>query len=913
MLLAKQASKSIEKLFISFRHEVSYLTTIDDIINLTANGRALLESYYHHANNTIKAITRVSAEGKILYTFPHNDNVLGTDISFQPHVAQLLETKQPVVSDVFRAVQNYQAIAYHIPVFKNGEFDGSLAVLIPFDLIAQDYLETIRISENGYAWLISENGVEIYCPVPGHIGKNVYFTSSDFPSVLEVCKKMMKGEQGIGNYYYNAVAKLSGKPQLKQCAYYPIKLENTFWSICINTPEKEILATMTSLNTKLFILIAVFLVGGILYSYSFLKASLVLKEAKKRLFAENALRNSEKRFRELADLLPLIIFETDSNRKLTYLNNKAAEIIGYTMSDVDKGLIIETIIAKNDHKKLQDFLNSVLDSKDELPREFVALKKDQKSFPVIIYCNLILKNDQPIGVRGIILDISERKKHEIELEKSEEQFRNYVNNAPDGLIVCDPRGQIKDVNPAFCFNTGYTREELLTLNILNLIPQHEKKTVKQFQNALINSRRATSDFTYIKKDGSQGYWTADMVQLSDNRFLGFVKDITERKLLEDQFRQAQKMEAIGHLAGGIAHDFNNLLTVINGYSEMILNFKKKDNLDENMQQILKAGQRAEALTRQLLAYSRKQLLQPKILNINHLLADVEQMLNRLIGEHIHLEIRYGKDISNIKADPGQLQQVILNLVVNSRDAMPNGGSLKIETENISVEKVSENTPGLKTGKFVLIKLSDTGFGMDKTTLNQIFDPFFTTKTEGKGTGLGLSTVYGIIKQSGGFIFVESTPNKGTLFKIYLKSVKDDLPTPSIVQPFNDKNTGEKHIFVIEDDRAVRDLTVKILTDYGFKATSAANGREAFELQHYFEKVDLLLTDVIMPGESGTDIARKIKEKFPDLPVLFMSGYSGETITQRGILDRTTHFIQKPYSPAKLLQKITEVLEAVKKA
>ena len=385
----------------------------------------------------------------------------------------------------------------------------------------------------------------------------------------------------------------------------------------------------------------------------------------------------------------------------------------------------------------------------------------------------------------------------------------------------------------------------------------------------------------------------------------------EKKNIEEQLFQAQKMEAIGRLTGGVAHDFNNLLTVINGYSELILSNMSKDDVNfEQMQLIRQAGRRAENLTRQLLAFSRKQTLKPVILDLNELLFNMEKMLHRLIGEDIDLIVAYADNLKYVKADPSQLEQVILNLVINSRDSMIKGGRIVVETENIYLDKPIDDEKNGQTGLHVILSISDTGIGMDESIKAKIFEPFFTTKEKGKGTGLGLSTVYGIVKQSGGSITVDSEPYKGSIFRVYLKAVEDEDVKPYIDHhKTSDQLIGEETILIVEDENAVLDLMMKVLNQHGYKVLQSFSAEDALTMvSHMDEPIHILLTDVVLPGMNGRELAEKVLQIKPDIRIVYMSGHTDQVIGNEGILDEDTDYIQKPFSPFYLLKKVREVLD-----
>jgi nitrogen-specific signal transduction histidine kinase len=392
--------------------------------------------------------------------------------------------------------------------------------------------------------------------------------------------------------------------------------------------------------------------------------------------------------------------------------------------------------------------------------------------------------------------------------------------------------------------------------------------------------------------------------------VGNLRDVTERKRLEEQFRQAQKMQAVGRLAGGIAHDFNNLLTIILGYCEIVLEgLRPSDPLHDLLEQIEKAGKRASVLTNQLLAFSRKQVLQPRVLELNVLVAEMEKMLGRLIGEDVDLAVAAAPDLWRIKADVGQMEQVLMNLAINARDAMTNGGKLTIETDNVELDDLyvsahSESRPG----EYVRLAVTDSGCGMDPVTMAQIFEPFFSTKGD-KGTGLGLATVYGIVKQSGGHIEVYSEVGIGTTFKVYLPRDYEDSTTHSASQAPKTIHQGNETVLLTEDEDAVRALAKLVLQRNGYRVLEARHGGEALLLcEQTQEVIDLLVTDVVMPNMNGRQVAERLKTIRPEMKVLFLSGYTDDAIVRHGVLDANMHFLQKPFTAEGLAQKVRTVLD-----
>jgi PAS domain S-box-containing protein len=503
------------------------------------------------------------------------------------------------------------------------------------------------------------------------------------------------------------------------------------------------------------------------------------------------------------------------------------------------------------------------------------------------------------------------------LRRSESNFRSLVMNAPYGICRCNALGILQDANPALVAMFGYgSAAEIKGRHLGSLYADAQQ----WFQTAdYFHSRKEFNDLTTecVRKDG-----TVLVARISGrsipngkdgNTFEIFMEDITETRTLELQLRQAQKMEAIGRLAGGIAHDFNNLLMVISGYSEFLLERLGPDpKLRGPAQEISNATQRATSLTRQLLAFSRKQMLAPKILDLNEVVAENLKMLTRMIGEDIDLVMVPGAALGAVRADPGQIDQVIMNLAVNARDAMPQGGRLTIETSNVTLDENFTRTHSpLTPGDYIMLALSDTGIGMDSETQSRIFEPFFTTKGA-KGTGLGLSTVYGIVKQSGGFIFVDSQPQRGSSFRAYFPRV-DAREDPGVAQEslsLSRATHGQETILLVEDEANLRRLARHYLETQGYKILEAEDGAAALQIvDGYRGTIDLLLTDVIMPGMNGRELATHITQLLPAVHILYMSGYTENAVGHDGTLDAGISLLQKPFSLPALRERVREVLDS----
>ena len=503
----------------------------------------------------------------------------------------------------------------------------------------------------------------------------------------------------------------------------------------------------------------------------------------------------------------------------------------------------------------------------------------------------------------------------------EQRFQVFFEHHPDAVYSLDLMGNFLNVNPACEKIFGYRSEELRRMSHHSIIiPEDKEKTLQYFEKAARGDPQ-TYEISIIHKNGQQVYLNVIYIPIIVGGEIvgiyGIAKEITEHKQaeqemaeLQDQFRQSQKMEAIGRLAGGIAHDFNNILTVIKGYSQLsLMDLQKNDPLRENIEEIHKATQRASDLTRQLLAFSRRQVLNLKVLDLNTLLKDLDKMLRRVIGEDIELIAVLADHLGNVRADPGQIEQILLNLAVNARDAMPFGGKLSIATTHVELgETYTLSHVDVVPGHYVILSVSDTGVGMTPEVKERIFEPFFTTKEKGKGTGLGLSTVYGIVKQSSGDIWVDSELGKGTIFKIYLPHVEEPLDREEEAKMIEELPCGSETILVVEDEEEVRKLVVKILGRQGFDALEASNAGEALLIcEQWKEPIHLILIDVVMPQMSGPQLVNRLQKVRQGFEVLYMSGYTDDAIVHHGILKRGVNYIRKPFTADGLLRKVREVL------
>jgi PAS domain S-box-containing protein len=643
--------------------------------------------------------------------------------------------------------------------------------------------------------------------------------------------------------------------------------------------------------------------------------------------AEAALRASEEQFRQLANAIPQIVWTARPDGGFDYVNERLFQFAG-NAPEADPELTWRSILHPADHQRTLDaWAHSV---RNGAPFEIESrIREPVTQRPRWFLLRAVAGTDAAGTVThwyGTGTDIDDQKKSLDELRISEERYRTLVMALPAAVYTTGPTGRITLFNEHAVKLWGRRPDldndrwsgswKLFQPDGSPLPLDQAPMAVALCECRPLNSKEELGNELIVERpDGSRAHVLQHpkLLRGAAGEIVGAVNmlvDLTQMKRLEEQFLQAQKMEAVGRLAGGVAHDFNNLLTIILGYGELMLQeFKTNERIRDLLQSIVRAGERGAALTRQLLAFSRQQVLRPQVLDLNAILADSENMLRRLIGEDVELHVIKDPDLKNVKADAGQMDQVLLNLAVNARDAMPRGGTLTISTQNVvlTAEQLlghPENAPG----PFVLLTVSDNGCGMDKATQSRIFEPFFTTKGM-QGTGLGLATVFGIVKQSQGFIDVISKPGEGAAFRIHIPPAAEPLSSKTFPSSIPGSLGGTENILLAEDDEALRTLTRHLLQALGYSVWEAAGGAEAiafFEQQG--SRIDLLMTDVVMPRMSGRELADELVARRPDIRVLYVSGYTNDAVVHHGVYHDQSHFLQKPFNAAALALKLREVFD-----
>jgi len=784
---------------------------------------------------------------------------------------------------------------------------------------------------------------------------------------------------------------------------------------------------------------------ALLLAFGFIIANVLFKmEMAEQKASRRALEESEAWFRGLAEFLPESVFEADLTFRVTYANQRAFELFGYTQEDFEAGLSGLDMLAPECREEAQASLGQRLEGDDPGVVEYTAIRKDGTTFPILFHASLFHIEGRPVGVRGIIVDITSRKKDEEALRESERRFRNIVESSPMGVhlyqLLSDERlvfaaanpaaddilgvdnsgfvgqtieeafppladtevparyreaaaqgtswqteqidydhggvagayevsafqtapnevavmflditerkraeealrdsetrfrsvieqlsdatyilfnGRFDLVNPRFCELVGVTAEEASgpDFEFWDLVAPDSVPVVRKRQEKRERGEEVPGiyEFDIKHRDGHLIQVEASVTEIDyrgGRAVLGLLRDITEQKSLKEQLLLAQKMESIGRLSGGIAHDLNNLLTPIMGYGDLILGeLSQEDERREDVQEILRAAVRARDLVRQLLAFGRQQTMEFQAIDLNRMVEGFQSLLERTIRADIEIRYLPGPTNPSIRGDRGQLEQVIMNLAVNAQDAMPEGGVLTIETTEMELDGESAMShAGVRAGHYAMLSVSDTGEGMDAETRSKIFEPFFTTKERGRGTGLGLATVYGIVRQHEGNVWVYSEPEQGSTFKCFLPLADMSAVEQVTLRKEVTELGGTETLMVVEDETMVRKLATKVLKRHGYSVLEAGEATSCLELlREHDGPLDLLLTDVVMPGMNGRELYGEVKKLFPEARVLYMSGYTEDFVTHRGVLDGGIAFIQKPFSVQGLVARVRRILEEV---
>jgi len=765
------------------------------------------------------------------------------------------------------------------------------------------------------------------------------FSRSRYIVRLYLPVAMAMGVYAVATWFANRAQDVSNAPEMAwydlawSVPFYLVALAAIFWQepsekksvrLHVSGFSRVIFFYLPSLVLPVMLLVKyrqvlreqIFLgLFGLMFSIVLFNARLVLTLRHQKLTME-ALDAAEHQYHSLFERNMAGVFRSTLDGKLLECNPAFANMLGYAREEL-RGIPMSELYFGGDEERNQWILE-LRSAGPPMPREARFRRKDGSSLWVVQNANL---ERQPNGselLEGTLVDITERKLTNLAIEDWKRRYDDAVLASGQIIYESDPESSHVTLGGCVREILGYSAEELSgdARSWLGLIHAEDRAHyLEKLRSAVTTSE--TVEFEYRVRRRDNGYrtlWEQGRAVLDVTgrviRVVGFISDITERRSLEAQFRQAQKMEAVGRLAGGVAHDFNNLLTIISGYSAMQSErTDPSDPVHHEAEQIKAAADRAAALTQQLLAFSRQQVLQPRRVNLNDIVRNLDRMLRRLIGEDIEVLTVLAPNLGTVKVDPGQVDQVLVNLVVNARDAMPEGGKLTIQTENVELdESYSKRREYISPGRYVLLAVSDSGIGMGPETQARLFEPFFTTKEPGKGTGLGLSMVYGIVKQSGGSIEVYSELNHGTTIKIYLPRVDAAVEEVTSKGASSDGRHGSERILLVEDDVPLRKLVVDILAARGYLVETVEKPEELDIVMQRTPECALLLTDVILPRLNGPELAKRVAQRWPEIKVLYMSGYTTNAIVHHGVLHEGLFFLQKPFTPTALAAKVREVLD-----
>jgi two-component system, cell cycle sensor histidine kinase and response regulator CckA len=623
-----------------------------------------------------------------------------------------------------------------------------------------------------------------------------------------------------------------------------------------------------------------------------------------------ALLESAETLKALVNASPLAVVAFDADGTIRMWNPAAERMFGWTAAEVLGKP--HPIVPEDKQEEFRRLRETALAGNTFTGMELRRVRKDGSPIDISVSTAPIRDEGGSItGIMSILTDVTDRKRSEEELRR----LATAVEQAAEAIVITDERGAIQYVNPAFERISGYGKEEVAGKNPRILKSgRHDREFYQEFWATLLRGETWSGVFVNRRKDGALYEEEAVISPVRDasGRVANYVavkRDVTAERRMEEQLQHAQKMEAVGRLAGGVAHDFNNLLTAITGYSELVLaRLEEEDPSHRDVEEIRRAAERAATLTRQLLAFSRRQVLRPKVLDLNEVVGGMRKMLARLIGEDVELVTAFGAASGRVTADPGQIEQVLVNLAINARDAMPDGGRLVVETSDLDLDgtRAGLHDP-VRPGKYVVLSVTDTGCGMDEATMSRLFEPFFTTKEVGKGTGLGLATAYGIVAQSGGHLRAESEPGRGSTFRVYLPRVDAEVPRDAAPAA---PRRGSETILVAEDEEMVRELVSAVLGQQGYAVLPARDGEEALRLAEEHEgSIPLLVTDVVMPRMGGIDLAVRLRSRRPGIRVLFVSGYTDTAGKPLGVPEPGTEFLHKPFLPSVLASRVRSLIDS----
>ena len=804
MLYTKQAARGIEDFFKVWTNNLTALSELPSVIHLDERGKLNMQFLYKANRDRIRAITRVDAAGRIIYTYPFKPDAMGMDISGQDHIREIMHTHQPVVSNVFSAVQGFDTVALHVPVFSNGTFKGTIGIAINFHDLARRFLENIKIGETGYAWMISRDGTELYCPVPGHTGKSVFENCKDYPSILDMAGEMIKGNQGSTTYTFDKIREAKVETVRKHAVYMPINVGNAFWSITVAYAEDEIISSLKGFRDKLMVVILFLLLLGILLSYYGLKFYFIIREERKRRRTEQALKESEEKYRRITENMTDIVAEEDAHGIIKYISPSHRLNLGDHPEDMIGKSSFDRVHPEDRERVVAAFMESI---HSQTSGEVEFRYRHANGHYVWLRSSGRAIYNAAGELQGMVINssiITDRKQMEFQkdaaleaLKEEEEKYRTLISNIRDGVfIIQDDR--IQFINEAFTRITGYAREDISKIKMAEIIaPGDIERVTNNYRRRLAGENVSKEyEFCIIQKDGHTLVHVSISAELIEYHGkmanMGVLQDITERKSaeeekrkLEERLQRAEKMEALGTLAGGVAHDLNNVLGVVTGYAELLMmETDKSSPARPRLKNIIEGGQRAAAIVQDLLTLARRGVSGRQVLNLNKIIVDSLRSpeMEKLRSLHSGVQIRTDlePDLLNISGSSVHLGKSLYNLVSNAGEAMSGGGAVTIKTANQYIDKPIQGYDDVREGDYVILSVSDTGEGISATDLKRIFEPFYTKKVMGRsGTGLGLAVVWGTVKDHNGYINVQSEEGRGSQFTLYFPVTREEISAEAV--------------------------------------------------------------------------------------------------------------------------------------
>ncbi len=904
MMLANQAIKGIRLFFDTYDKALHYFSTQPSIIDLDDSGRLLMQDFYTIHSLEIAAITRVDAEGRIMYTVPEIEGLVGRDVSSQHHNRALIEDHTPMVSDVFTSVQGFESIAFSYPVFRGTRYVGAITFLFPFAQLAEKYLETIDVGDNGMTLLLSRQGVCLYCSDRSHVGRNVEEVFADSPGLLSLSRRMLSRDRGSFAFTV-APGGDGGEGKVTEYAVFaPVDLPgNTFWSIAVASPEDVVLATMADFRDQWILVTSVVLAIVLLLSFFLTRALAASAQERQRKRVEDQLRR-------LLEYLPAGIVVWDRDATMIYINHAVLELLDETDPEKILGRKTFDFIHPDFREEVRQRYRTLLEGGHVTP-DVVKLQTATGREKIVELDSVPFTFNREACFISLLVDVEERYK----AEETRRRLVTAIEQARESIVITDSRGVIEYVNPAFTDVTGFGRDEVigLTPRILRS-GEHDTDFYRTIWETITAGRVWQGRIVNRRKDGTLFTESATISPVRNTigkitHYVAVKRDITHEVELEAQLRQAQKMEAIGTLAGGIAHDFNNILGAILGFTDMaLLHCDPGSPLHENLTHIRKGGKRAADLVQQILTFSRMTTAEKEPVPVVPLVRESLKLLRASLPATIEIEKELDAAGMNVLANPVKIQQVVMNLCTNAFHAMRDrGGLLTVTLDTVPAAECRRMLTSVR-GDCVRLTVSDTGTGIDPETMERIFDPFFTTKGPGEGTGLGLSVVHGIVRDLGGTITVSSEPGEGTTFTVILPAVKKDL-SPVLANLNEPLPGGTEHILIVDDETDILETCKMMLQHLGYAVTLSSRPLAAVELvREQNELYDLVITDQTMPKMTGSELIGELLAIRPGLPIILCTGYSDKVNEEVARRAGARRLLMKPVELRKLARAIREVLD-----